>query len=186
VNRRILTIATLLALPLAVPSLAAAQRTRTQSDRRTELFDKDSSKQIPMLRLRDVEDQSPIKLLIDKRKDLKLTDAQLAQLKDNDGKLKEKNAPLLKAIDSLVHDVRSGTASSSDDGRARARNARIGLMTTLGDIRTNYDASAKDALATFDADQQSKATELIDKQKQEMDKLVQERTGGDRRGGDRP
>jgi hypothetical protein len=45
--------------------------------------------------------------------------------------------------------------------------------------------SAKDALATFDADQQSKATELLDKQKQETDKLLQERVNGDRRGGDR-
>jgi hypothetical protein len=166
--------------------VAAAQRSRTASDRRTELFDKDSSsRQAPMLRVRDVEDQSPIKLLIDKRKDLKLTDGQLSQLKDSDGKLKEKNAPLLKAIDSLVREQRSGMGSPSDEGRARARAARMGLLTTLGDIRANYDASAKDALATFDADQQSKATELLDKQKQETDKLLQERVNGDRRGGDR-
>jgi hypothetical protein len=184
VNRRLLVLTTLLALP----SVAAAQRSRTQSDRRTELFDKDSSsRQAPMLlRVRDVEDLSPIKLLIDKRKDLKLTDAQLSQLKDSEGKLKDKNAPLLKAVDSLVRDLKSGMSSSSDDGRARARAARMGLMTTLGEIRANYEASAKDALATFDADQQSKATELLDKQRQETDKFLQERVNGDRRGGDRP
>jgi hypothetical protein len=184
VNRRLLVLTTLLALP----SVAAAQRSRTQSDRRTELFDKDSSsRQAPiLLRVRDVEDLSSIKLLIDKRKDLKLSDAQLSQLKDSEGKLKDKNAPLLKAIDSLVRDLKSGMSSSSDDGRARARAARMGLMTTLGEIRMNYEASAKDALATFDADQQSKATELLDKQRQETDKFVQERVNGDRRGGDRP
>jgi len=185
VNRRFFIIATLLTLP----SVAAAQRTRTQSDRRTEMFDKDSSRQTPpaVLRVRDIEDQSPIKLLIDKRKDLKLTDAQLSQLKDSEGKLKDKNAPLLKAVDSLVRELRYGMGSPSEDSRARARNARIGLMTTLGDIRTNYDASAKDALATFEPDQQSKATELLDKQKQEAEKFLQERVGsGDRRGGERP
>lgn len=181
-NRRHLIAAAL----FLVPSLATAQRTRTQSDRRTDLFVKDSSRQGQVLRVRDVEDQSPLKLLIDKREDLKLTDAQLSQLKDNENKLKEKNAPLLRAIDSLVHEMRSGMSSSSDEGRARARDARMGLMTTVGDIRANYDASAKDALATLDADQQSKATELLERQKQDADKFLQERLGGDRRGGERP
>jgi len=174
VTRRFIILATVLALPC----VATAQRSRTQSDRRTELFDKDSSsRQGPTLRVRDVEDLSPIKLLIDKRKDLKLTDAQLSQLKDGEGKLKDKNAPLLKAIDSLVRDMKWGSGSPSDDARVKARNARIGLMSTLGDIRTNYDASAKEALATFDADQQSKATEMLEKQKQDAEKLFQERVG---------
>lgn len=181
-NRKYLVIATLLALPASFPSILAAQRSRTQSDRRTELFDKDSTKQSPPLRVRDVEDQSPIKLLIDKRKDLKLTDAQIAQLKDSEGKLKEKNAPLLKAVDSLVREYRSAMGSASEDGRTRARSARVGLLTTLAEIRTNYDASAKEALGTFDSDQQSKANELIAKQTQETDKLIQERVVGDRRG----
>jgi hypothetical protein len=185
VNTRLLVLVML----LAVPTLAAAQRGgRSQADKRTELFDKDSSsRQAPQLRVRDVEDQSPIKLLIDKRKDLKLTDAQVSQLKDSEGKLKEKNAPLLKAVDSLVRDLRSGMSSQSDEARSRARNARMGLMTTLSDVRANWDASAKDALATFDADQQGKATELLDKQKQETEKMLQERIGGaGPRGGERP
>src|SRR5690242_5362194 len=73
VNRRtILLVATFVTLP----AIASAQRSRTASDRRTELFDKDStsSRQAPMVRGRDLEDMSPIKLMIDKRKDLKLTD----------------------------------------------------------------------------------------------------------------
>jgi len=188
VNRRFLIIATLLALASAQPTIASAQRTRTQSDRRTELFDQDSSRQnaAPAVRARDVEDQSPIKLLIDKRKDLKLTDAQLAQLKETEGKLKNKNAPLLNAIDSLARDLRSATNGSSDDARERARSARMGLMSAMGQVRVNYDESAKEALATFDADQQGKAGELLDKQRQDTDKYVQERVGGvgGRRGSD--
>lgn len=173
-----------LAAVVVLPSLASAQRTRTASDRRTELFDKDSSsRQAPGVRPRDIEDMSPIKLMIDKRRDLKLTDAQLSQLKDSEAKLKEKNAPLLKAVDSLAHDARS--AGRSDEERARSRNARMSLMSTVGDIRANYDASAKEALATFDADQQAKANELLDKQKQDTEKYLQERLGGgERRGGD--
>jgi hypothetical protein len=176
VNKRLLVFATLVALP----TVAASQRTRSQADKRTELFDRDSSRQTPTLRVRDVEDQSPIKLLIDKRKDLKLTDAQLSQLKDTESKLKDKNAPLLKAVDSLVRDMRSAASSQSDEARSRARNARMGLMTTLGDVRANYDASAKDAVAALDPDQQSKAAELLEKQKQEVERFFQERLGGGR------
>lgn len=187
-NIRLWPRATLLATLLVLPSLVVAQRgARSQADKRTELFDKDSSSRLPpVLRVRDVEDQSPIKLLIDKRRDLKLTEAQLSQLKDSESKLKEKNAPLLRAVDSLARDLRSGMGSQSDDARSRARNARMGLMTTLSEVRANYDASAKDAVATFDADQQIKATELVDKQKQEAEKLLQERIGVGARGGERP
>ena len=42
---------------------------------------------------KDIENVSPIKLLIDKRKDLKLTDDQLAKLKDREDKLKESMKP---------------------------------------------------------------------------------------------
>ena len=185
-NRRLLLLATF----LAIPSFASAQRSRTASDRRTELFDKDSSsaKQAPAVRARDVEDMSPIKLIIDKRKDLKLTDAQISQLKDSDGKLKEKNAPLLKAIDSLVRDLRwtGGSRAPSEEDRARMRDARTGLMSTVGEIRSNYDASAKEALATFDPEEQANASEMLEKQKQDAEKYFQERlSGGERRGGDR-
>jgi hypothetical protein len=94
---------------------------------------------------------------------------------------------LLKAVDSLVRDLRwtGGTRSPSDEDRTRIRNARIGLMSTVGEIRANYDASAKEALATFDADQQPKANEMLDKQKQDAEKYLQERlNGGERRGGE--
>jgi hypothetical protein len=186
VNRRTI----LLAAFLALPAIATAQRSRTASDRRTELFDKDSasSRQAPMVRSRDLEDMSPIKLMIDKRKDLKLTDAQLGQLKDNESKLKDKNAPLLKAVDSLVRDLRwtGGSRAPSDEERARMRDARVGLISSVGEIRANYDASAKDVLATFDAEQQAKANDLLAKQKQDAEKYLQERlNGGERRGGDR-
>jgi hypothetical protein len=176
---RPLLLATLLVIPAVAPSVAAAQRGgRTQSDRRTELFDKDSIAPKGLaLRLRDIEDQSPLKLLIDKRKDLKLTDAQLSQLKDAEPKLKDKNALLFKMVDSLLHDLRPSSGRPSDEERARKRAARSGLATTLDAIHANNDAAAKDAMTSFDADQQHKATDLLAKQREEGDKLIRDRLG---------
>jgi hypothetical protein len=60
----------------------------------------------------------------------------------------------------------------------------MALANVLREIRTNYDAAAKDALATLDADQQPKATEMLDKQRQDAEKFISERLGGgQRRGG---
>ncbi len=71
-----------------VPSLTLAQRgsgTKTQSTEKTDLFKgADAAPVGPSLRVRDLEDESPLKLLIDKHKDLKLTDAQIAQLKSSE------------------------------------------------------------------------------------------------------
>lgn len=172
-----------------IPSIAMSQRSRTQSDRKTELFEKDNGgSKGPTLRVRDLEDMSPVKLIIDKRKDLKLTDAQLTSLKDAENKLKEKNAPLFSAVDSLMRDMRSGGAGPSDADRAKVSNARAGLMNTIGDVKTNYEAAAKDAIATLDPEQQAKANEMLAKQREDGDKTVREKTmvPANRRPGDPP
>ena len=177
----------LIAALLVLPTVATAQRggSRTQADRHSDLFDKSNAPRGPLLRTRDIEEQSPLKLLIDKRKDLKLSDAQLSQLKESEGRLNEKNAPLLKMTDSLVRELRSVEAAPTPDDQSRIRLLRMALANVLGEIRTNYDAAMKDALAPLEADQQPKATEMLDKQKQDAEKFINERLrGGQRRGSD--
>lgn len=184
--RRRLIVASL----LVAPSLALAQRGgggRTQADRHKEMMDDKGTPSGPTLRVRDIEDQSPLKLLIDKRKDLKLADPQLAQLKDAEGKLKDKMAPLLKAVDSLLHELHPSMANPSSEERARLRNASDGMTAVLNDVRANYDASSKEALALLDADQQTKANELLAKQREEREKMIREKlSSGDRSGGGAP
>jgi gas vesicle protein len=169
----------LLTALLVAPSLAAAQRT-TAANKHTEMMPKDDGPKGPALRVRDIEDQSPLRLLIDKRKDLALTDAQLSQIKDAEGKLKEKNAPLYKSVDSLIHELRPSSNTPTADEKIRLRSANSSLMNVIGDIRMNYDASAKDAVALLTADQQTKANELLAKQREEADRTVREKLGSGR------
>lgn len=170
---------------LLVPSIVLAQRGgRTQADKKTSLFDKEEAPKGPTLRVRDIEDQSPLKVLIDKRKDLKLSDAQVSELKDTESKLKDVNAPLYKAVDSLIRDMRNGSASPSDQSRAKVREARSGLMDVLKELNSNYETPLNAVLTKFDAEQQAKAKEFLDKQRQEGDKMMREKLGGG--GGERP
>jgi hypothetical protein len=172
--RRLLIATTLLIAPAA---LFAQRGARTQADKKTSLFDKQEMPKGPDIRVRDLEDQSPLHLLVDKRKDLKLTDAQLSQLKDSEGKLKEKNAPLYKAADSLIRQMRL-TSEPSDADKARVREARGGLMEVIKSLRENNDAASTEAIATLDAEQQPKAKEMLDKQKADSEKFLREHLDG--------
>ena len=173
-----------------VPSVAMSQRGgRTQSDKKTDLFDKNANTPTgPALRVRDLEDMSPLKLIIDKRKDLKLTDAQLSSLKDAENKLKDKNASALKAVDSLIREMRSAAAGSSETDRTKFQSAKNSVSTSIDEVYANYQAAAKDAVSALDPDQQIKANELLAKQREDGEKAVREKlnTGGNRRPGDPP
>lgn len=130
---------------------------------------------------RDVENISPVKLLIDKRKDLKLSDDQLNRLKEIDAKLKDKNQDSFKALDSLRRMGQAPAHEPNDDDRARMSMARRLVMATVGTIRENYDAALKEALPILDEPQQKTASELLEKQKSEADEMLREKVGS--RGG---
>ena len=130
----------------------------------------------------DVEDMSPVKLLIDKRKDLKLQDDQTNKLKDLEKALKEKNAALFTAFDSLRRAAQPPMHDPSDEERGRMMEARRMLGAVVQTIRENYDASAKDALVVLDDTQKAAANELLDKQRKETQETLRAKLGGGGRG----
>src|SRR3954468_6227992 len=154
---------------LVLPAASFAQRgggTRSQADRHTPLMDDKGAPKGPTLRVRDVEDMSPIKRLIDKRKALKLNDAQVDRLKESETSLKQKSEPLLKRVDSLVHEIKVASASESADAKSRAREPMIALRGTLQQIQDSYDVAATEATSSFDAEQQAKSKEILAKLKE--------------------
>ena len=151
--------------------MAVARKDRdTDPDK---MFGKDNTADGPALRPRDIEEVSPLRALIDKRKDLKLSDAQTDGLKKSEDALKQKNAPLLKQLDSIVHEMKP-PLNETDETRAKMSAASQALRETLQSIDASYEAAAKDALATLDADQQTKAKDVLAKNKEEADKRIRE------------
>jgi hypothetical protein len=124
----------------------------------------------------DINETNPDHLFVDKRKDLKLTDAQLGTLKDAESKLRDSTTSLFRAIDSLNFVVKlASKAPDDDDAQARIRVARLSFVRILGDIQDRFGAAGKDALALLDADQQKTANDLLEKVRAEFDKKVKER-----------
>jgi hypothetical protein len=176
-------IAALVLLPSIAAAGAAQRGTGSAAGKKTEMFDDRSAPAGPTLRARDIEDQSPLKLLIDKRKDLKLTDAQLSQLKDAEPRLKDRNAALLNSADSLLHEMKPSSGSPSDADRQRIGSARMKLMSVVDAIRANNDAAAKEAIAPLDMEQQTKANEVLARQREDFDRMLRSKLGtGDNRG----
>jgi hypothetical protein len=171
-SRRLLFLATLVVLPITT---ASAQRARSQATKHeAATFGDDNMPKGPAIRGRDLEDVSPIKLLIDKRKDLKLTDAQLDGLKKSETAIKEKNQPLYKAIDSLAREAKP-SSNPNPEAEARVRNARRDLEGAISTILDNYETASKEAVGGFDADQQTKANELLAKLKEDRTRRIRDK-----------
>jgi len=192
-------IKTLLALSImALPGVAAAQKgggrpsdplkgmeTANESDRSRGV----------KLSTGDVEKMNPLKLLLDKKKDLQLTDAQVAQIQSWRDSLAAKNAPLIGSIDSLVYATRTAGASAIQSGRSRSsasssgdgltesesddvRAAKRALSDMVKNIRGNYAAAAQTAVAALTPDQQQKAKDMLEKQGKDADKTMRSSLGG--------
>jgi chromosome segregation ATPase len=129
-----------------------------------------------MLRLSngDVEEMSPIKRLIDKKKDLKLTDAQVKQFKDLESEMKQRNEHLFKQLDSLRKDM----TPSGSGAFERIANDRQAVEDVVGNIRLSYNETLKRATEQLDDPQKQKAAELIQQLNDDADKTLKDKLEG--------
>ena len=125
----------------------------------------------------DVEEMSPIKRLIDKRKDLKLSDAQVKQFKDLETAMKQRNEPMFRMLDSLRKDMTPGS-SQGQAGFEKIANDRLAVSDLVGNIRLSYNETLKRATELLDDSQKQKADELMQQLNQETEKTLQEKLGG--------
>ena len=136
----------------------------------------------PTISPRDFENASVFKLFLDKKKDLKLTDAQMTAMKESDAKLKDANKERFVIMDSLKRDAKpktSGTPSAEDE--AILVIARESLRGVVADIRKSYDDAAQAAITSLDETQKPAAEKLMEKYHEEMQDMLREKMGG--RGG---
>jgi hypothetical protein len=173
--RRSVLFAALVLLPVGA---ASAQRARSAATKHDDAkYADDEMAKGPAIRGRDLEDLNPAKLFLDKKKDLKLSDAQVEALKKSESEVKEKNQALYKAIDSLARAMKP-PMNPNAESQARLRDARRDLDQTIGTIRSSYDATSASIMDGFEADQKAKATELLAKQKEDADKKIRDKMRG--------
>jgi hypothetical protein len=178
---------------LLVPALAAAQRggSRTRGDTRANWDEVGSGSRASVkLSRKDLENIDPLKVLIDERKDLKLTDDQLRQLRTMDDSVKVALEPSFRGADSLLGILKRSGDASNDTVQLQRTLARQELLTLMGAVRAQYDTSFQRVLPVLDDAQKAKATEIVEKHDAEAKDEIREKLGGGARpqgrGGDRP
>ncbi|WP_337169410.1 hypothetical protein [Gemmatimonas aurantiaca] len=174
---------------VALPAVASAQRGgggrgMGSKDADWKAVAGDSPKG-PSISGKDFVEASPLAMLLDKKKQLKLTDAQVTGIKAADEKLQAANKERYLLVDSLKKQMRPSVAPSAED-EARLAVARESMQGVVRDIRASHDADTKEVVATLDADQQKTATELLEKHQEKVQKMLQDKLGTRPGGGGGP
>jgi hypothetical protein len=165
---------------LLIPTIADAQRT----NRGKELFgdwnkpDTAMGRPVPKIAKTDLERFSAVKLIADKKKNLKLSDDQLKQFKDLGKQEDATNDPLYRRVDSLRLSMRRRAGVDGDQERARTTLARQELMSVIQQIRANYDSTFQAGMPLLDETQKQTATQLVEKEREEAEAALRSKLGG--------
>jgi len=151
-----------------------------------------SSEAPPNPSAKDVENQDPVQLLLDKHKKLKLDKDQIAALNTLDATLRAQNGPYYQRVDSLHDTFKTPSngfqrSTGSEGGRGSMMANRQTLYETLLLLRANDKTARDSALALLTEPQKKKASDMLEKQLEESDKMLHEpgrggETGSGRRG----
>lgn len=166
---------------LLVPALAVAQPRGGRSMGGSKEADwSEVTKDIPKgptIAGKDFAEASPLAMLLDKKKDLKLTDAQVGSITQAETKLQADNASRFTLVDSLKKAMKPSVAPTAED-EARVALSREAMMGVVRDIRGSFDAASKASVSGLDAEQQKKADELLGKHAEKMQKMMRDKMGG--------
>lgn len=174
---------------LLIPSVATAQRSRGggsmggSGDANWNEVASKSGPGGPSISGKDFEGNTPYKFVIDKKKDIKLTDAQITALKTSDASLKESSKAKFAAIDSLRKEARPQTSGTpSAENEAKMVIAREALQAAARDLQASFDEAAKGVLPMLEEVQRPEAQKALDKYNEEMRDMLREKVGGGRGG----
>ena len=160
---------------LVLPSLASAQR-RQRGEPEANWRDVDQfARSTAPLSVRDVENLSAVKVLIDERKKLKLSDEQTKLLRAIAEREKEENRPAFRAVDSLRKIARARPTAMSDEEQARMSVARLELRSVIDSVRARFGATLAEAQALLDDTQRAAAAEFIAKHDAESTQMLRDK-----------
>ena len=146
-----------------LPDFADAQRrTRGEPDANWGEMDRFSKSASP-LTVRDVENLSALKTLMDERKKLKLADDQLTQLKSLMAAEQTDNRAGLSAVDSLRKIARGRPTAMSPEEETRMLVARAELRGVIDTILVRYRASVAQLMPVLTDAQRAEAAPLLEK-----------------------
>jgi hypothetical protein len=159
---------------LGLPALASAQRRPTGGSSSTYGGSKATGQSKldgvkvdkEMFSTKDLQKENMVAFVLDKKKNLKLTDDEVKALKEINDRLKDSVKTSFTALDSIADQMRRHDDNAPDRGDRQA--ARVFSDSYITGVRAQYDASLKVALAKLTDDQQKSASEMIESRRKEL------------------
>jgi hypothetical protein len=111
---------------------------------------------------KEIQKENMVDFILDKKKDLKLSDDEVKALKEINDHLKDTTKAQLHSLDSLANEIRY---SGQEDAAGRIFGAQY-----LADVRRQYDEHLQAALGKLNEEQQKAANALIESRRQELAK----------------
>lgn len=159
-----------------VPGLTLAQRgggSRSKATSHTDMFPSEQMRQrVAAVSSNKLRDLDPLAILIDKRKDVRLTDEQVAQLKQMHDQLDQVQQPVYHVVDSLNQKLANLGSSTSSDDQSRVQTTTSFLRLIAGTVRQRYDSVERDALGLLTEEQKQKAGDVLKDSHEELIKVT--------------
>jgi hypothetical protein len=122
---------------------------------------------------KEMQKANPVEFLLDKKKDLQLTDAEQKELKTIASTVKDQTKPYFKTMDSVQREQKK-------EGDYAPTSGQIVILRRVNreaqdSVRAIYERSAADALAKISEEKRPAATDAL---KKEIEERAAERRGG--------
>jgi len=159
---------------VAIPACAFAQKSRMGTAKSPS--DPPLMATVSYPTVGDVEGHNPASLLVDKRKKLALADSAVAQLKTLEKSIKARNAPTLATYDSVRKRIVASLALDATDAtpalQMQDRQNKLGLRNIYAALREQRAKDAEEALALVPESSRKAATDLLNDQGKDFDRMM--------------
>lgn len=152
---------------LVVPTIVSAQRTRGGTRGGKMAFDSSAGpRKTGIMSPKELERENMVGFVLDKRKDLKLSDDEVKALKEINDRAKDSVSTSMRSLDSIGNQMRR-TGDLAPSGEAQ-QVAKLLASQKIEAVRSQYDAFLKEALAKLTEEHQKAANDLIEVRRKEL------------------
>ena len=166
--RRFSVLAVLLVLPTILSAQKKGDRSKSEMEKEKDKLALDTGKVrgSGIMSTKDLQKDNMVAFVLDKKKDLKLSDDEVKALKGINDRLKDTVSVAMNTLDSIASRMRRTGDLAPTEGDRNV--GRLIASDRIAEVRSQYDASLKEALTKLSDEHQKAANDLIQARRKEL------------------
>ena len=164
--RRLSVVAALLVLPTILSAQKRGDRGGKSENKDKMALDTGRVRGSGIMSTKDLQKDNMVAFVLDKKKDLKLSDDEVKALKGINDRLKDTVSVQMNSIDSIASRMRPTGDLAPTEGDRNV--GRLIASARITEVRSQYDAFLKEALTKLSEEHQKAANDLIEVRRKEL------------------